>query len=511
MFGKVNSIYLQGMWGTQVSVEADVSGGLPGWSFVGYLASEVREAQDRVRTAIRNLGVELPPRKVTINLSPADLRKEGTGFDLAIAAAILTAYGIIPSPEETWLFLGELGLDGRIKGIPGALTLTVRARELGFTRLFLPEENLEEASMIQGIGLVGAGDLKSLMELLKGAGPIKEYERREGPETDPGQEKYAGDFSEVNGQKVLRRAAEVAVAGMHNLLMIGPAGSGKTMVARRLPTIFPAMTQEERIEISKIYSVCNLLSGEEPLIRRRPFRAPHHTVSAQALTGGGSRPKPGEISLATGGILFLDELPEMSRGALEALRQPLEERQVTISRVYGTCSYPADFQLVAAMNPCRCGHYPDLSRCTCTAGEVSRYLGKISGPLLDRMDICVEAQAVTYEEMEGKAENESSASIRARVEAARAIQRERFKGLSIRCNGEMGGGQIRRFCPLNKEESQFMEHIFFTLGISIRMYGKILKVARTAADLDGREQILTKDLSEAVSYVRIRQRYWKNG
>ena len=464
MFGKVNSIYLQGMWGTQVSVEADVSGGLPGWSFVGYLASEVREAQDRVRTAIRNLGVELPPKKVTINLSPADLRKEGTGFDLAIAAAILTAYGIIPAPEETWLFLGELGLDGRIKGIPGALTLTVRAQELGFTRLFLPEENLEEASMIQGIGLVGAGDLKSLMELLKGAGPIKEYERRERPGTDTGQEKYAGDFSEVNGQKVLRRAAEVAVAGMHNLLMIGPAGSGKTMVARRLATILPAMTQEEQIEISKIYSVCNLLSGEEPLIRRRPFRAPHHTVSAQALTGGGSRPKPGEISLATGGILFLDELPEMSRGALEALRQPLEERQ-----------------------------------------------GKISGPLLDRMDICVEAQAVTYEEMEGKAENESSASIRARVEAARAIQRERFKGLSIRCNGEMGGGQIRRFCPLNKEESEFMEHIFFSLGISVRMYGMSLKVARTAADLDGREQILTKDLSEAVSYVRIRQRYWKNG
>ena len=297
MFGKVNSIYLQGMWGTQVSVEADVSGGLPGWSFVGYLASEVREAQDRVRTAIRNLGVELPPRKVTINLSPADLRKEGTGFDLAIAAAIPTAYGIILSPEETWLFWGSWGWTAGSKGIPGALTLTVRARELGFTRLFLPEENLEEASMIQGIGLVGAGDLKSLMELLKGAGPIKEYERRERPGTDPGQEKYAGDFSEVNGQKVLRRAAEVAVAGMHNLPMIGPAGSGKTMVARRLPTILPAMTQEERIEISKIYSVCNLLSGEEPLIRRQPFRAPHHTVSAQAPTGGGEPAKArGDIS-----------------------------------------------------------------------------------------------------------------------------------------------------------------------------------------------------------------------
>ena len=511
MFGKVNSIYLQGMWGTQVSVEADVSGGLPGYSFVGYLASEVREAQDRVRTAIRNLGLELPPRKVTINLSPADLRKEGTGFDLAIAAAILTAYGILPAPEEKWLFLGELGLDGRIKGIPGVLTLTIRARELGFTRLFLPEENVKEASVIQGIGLVGAGSLKGFVELLTGAVPIKEYERRQRTEAWTDRDGYTEDFSEVSGQKLLRRAAEVAVAGMHNLLMIGPAGSGKTMVARRLPTILPSMTQEERIEISKIYSVCHLLNDDEPLIRRRPFRSPHHTVSVQALTGGGSRPKPGEISLATGGILFLDELPEMSRGALEALRQPLEERRVTISRVYGSCSYPANFQLVAAMNPCRCGHYPDLSRCTCTAGEVSRYLGKISGPLLDRMDICVEAQPVTYEEMEGGGKNESSAAIRARVEAARAIQRERFRGLPIQCNGELGGGQIRRFCPLNKEESEFMEHIFFSLGISVRMYGKILKVARTAADLDGREHILKKDLSEAVSYVRIRQRYWKNG
>lgn len=511
LFGKVNSIYLQGMWGTQVSVEADVSGGLPGYAFVGYLASEVREAQDRVRTAIRNLGVELPPRKVTINLSPADLRKEGTGFDLAIAAAILTAYGILPAPEEDWLFLGELGLDGKVKGVPGALTLTVRARELGFTRLFLPEENLREASMIQGIGLVGVGSLKGFLELFKGPGPIKEYERRAGLETGTEPEKYSEDFSEVNGQRLLRRAAEVAVAGMHNLLMIGPAGSGKTMVARRLPTILPAMSQEEQIEISKIYSVCHLLSEDEPLIRKRPFRAPHHTVSVQALTGGGSRPKPGEISLATGGILFLDELPEMGRGALEALRQPLEERRVTISRVYGTCSYPANFQLVAAMNPCRCGHYPDLSRCTCTAGERSRYLGKISGPLLDRMDICVEARPVTYGEMGEYKKNEDSAAIRARVEAAREIQKERFKGLPIRCNGEMGGGQLQRFCPLNKEENEFMEYAFSTLGISVRMYGKILKVARTAADLDGREQILKKDLSEAVSYVRIRQRYWRNG
>ena len=292
--------------------------------------------------------------------------------------------------------------------------------------------------------------------------------------------------------------------------MIGPAGSGKTMVARRMPTILPRMDLEECIEISKIYSVCHLLSEKQPLLLKRPFRAPHHTISAQALTGGGSRPRPGEISLATGGILFLDELPEMGRAAMEILRQPLEERCITISRVQGSFCYPANFQLVAAMNPCKCGHYPDLAKCTCTQGEIKKYLGRISRPLLERMDICVEASAVTYKEMSGSGKNEDSAAIRARVEAARKIQKERFSGMSIRCNGEMNGKQIRKFCRLGKEEAHFMEAAFKELELSARMHDKILKVARTAADLEGKDQISHTHLCEAVSYVRFREKYWKN-
>ena len=491
-----------------MSVEADVSGGLPGWSFVGYLASEVREAQDRVRTAIRNLGVELPPRKVTINLSPADLRKEGTGFDLAIAAAILTAYGIIPSPEETWLFLGELGLDGRIKGIPGALTLTVRARELGFTRLFLPEENLEEASMIQGIGLVGAGDLKSLMELLKGAGPIKEYERRERPGTDPGQEKYAGDFSEVNGQKVLRRAAEVAVAGMHNLLMIGPAGSGKTMVARRLATILPAMTQEERIEISKIYSVCGLLADSRTLLQERPFRSPHHTVSMAGLAGGGRSIRPGEISLAHHGVLFLDELPEFSKSTLEVLRQPLEEHQIHLTRAVGSVTYPSDFLLLASMNPCNCGYYPDRNRCRCTQASLQRYFDRISQPLIDRMDLCVEAPMVTYEELTGNGNNESSKTIRDRVCECQERQIFRFKDEIFSHNSGIPAAKLNQFCRLGEKEQRYMEKMFHKLSLTARTYHKILRVARTIADTQKAENIRVCDLTEAVCYRSIGDKFW---
>lgn len=511
MFGKINCIYLQGMEGKPVSVEADVSDGLPGYSLVGYLASEVKESQDRVRTAIRNLGLNLPPKKITINLSPADLRKEGTGFDVAIAVAILTASGyLLPEMSENAVFLGELGLDGRVKGIPGILALTSWAKAWGYKRIYLPEENLTEASVIEGIGLVGMKSLKSLTDILRGKEPAKEYEREHDFWSRMSLNKYDMDFSEINGQPLLKRAAEVAVAGMHNLLIIGPAGSGKTMVAKRLPTILPRMEPEECIEISKIYSIRNLLNSRDPLIIRRPFRSPHHTMSAQALTGGGSRPKPGEISLATGGILFLDELPEMGRGAIEALRQPMEERCVTVSRVHGSFRYPANFQLVAAMNPCKCGHYPDLSRCTCTAGQISRYLGKVSRPLLERIDICVEASPVTYEEVSRPGKSESSGEIRKRVEKAREIQKERFKKLSIRCNGEMNGSQVRKFCILNKEESQFMKEVFHEMQLSVRMYDKILKVARTAADLEGKSGISHRNLSEAVSYVRVRERYWKN-
>lgn len=510
MFGKISCIYLQGLKGIPVWVEADVSDGLPGYSYVGYLAAEVREAQDRVRTAIRNLELNLMPKKITINLSPADMRKEGTGFDLAIAVSILTAYGYLPADaSEGAVFLGELGLDGKVRGLPGILTLTDWAKKCGYGRIFLPEENVKEASMIGDISLVGVRDLKQLTDMLRGRIPVQEYRRETRDQSTPEMNRYDVDFSEINGQRLLRRAAEVAVAGMHNLLMIGPAGSGKTMVARRLPTILPRMGLDECIEISKIYSVCHLLNEKEPLVTRRPFRTPHHTASAQALTGGGVRPRPGEVSLATGGILFLDELPEMGRAALEALRQPLEERCITVSRAQGSVCYPANFQLVAAMNPCRCGHYPDSARCTCSAGEVNRYLRKISRPLLDRMDICVEAAPVTYDEVSRYGESESSDAIRERVEAARAIQKERFSGYPIRCNSEMSGGMVRKFCILNKEESRFMKTIFEDLKLSARMYDRVLKVARTAADLAGRDELILQDLSEAVSYVRVREKYWR--
>lgn len=509
MFGKINGMYLQGLKGVHVLVEADVSDGLPGYSFVGYLASEVKESQDRVRTAIRNLNLFLPPKKVTINLSPADLRKEGTGFDLPIAAAILMAHGVIqPEIAENAVFIGELGLDGRVKGIPGILALTAWAKASGYNRIFLSAENLEEAAVIEGIGLTGIHELKELYDILQGKAPVTEYDRNFKMEPAFLMNQYQVDFSEINGQTVLRRAAEVAAAGMHNLLMIGPAGSGKTMVAKRMPTILPRLDLEECIEISMIYSVCHLLSEKEPLILSRPFRAPHHTVSAQALAGGGSRPKPGEISLASGGILFLDELPEMGRSALEILRQPLEDRRINIARVNGAYSYPANFQLVGAMNPCKCGHYPDLSRCTCTLGEIKRYLSKVSRPLLDRIDICVETTAVTYEDISGKKRNEDSASIRKRVEAARKIQAERFKQLPIRCNSEMNGTMVKKYCIINNEESRFIKEVFEEMRLSVRTYDKILKVARTAADLEERTDISHRDLCEAISYVRVREKFW---
>ncbi len=509
MFGKVNGMFLRGLEGMHVLVEADASDGLPGYSFVGVLASEVREAQDRVRTAIRNLKVSLPPKKVTINLSPADIRKEGTGFDLPIAVAILSAYDLIlPGMTDDGIFIGELGLDGRVKGVPGILTLTAWAKQNGYHRMFLPADNVREAAVIDEIELIGVHSLKELFDILQGKRRIEIWDRETNEKYRSGLNQYSVDFSEVNGQKVLRRAAEVAASGMHNLLMIGPAGAGKTMVAKRMPTILPKMDIEESIEISKIYSVSHLLTEEEPLLLNRPFRSPHHIISQQALVGGGLRPIPGEVSLATGGILFLDEIGEMNRATLDILRQPLEERKIHISRVHGTYTYPANFQLVSAMNPCPCGHYPDLRKCSCTPGQIRRYLSKISRPLLDRIDICVEASAVTYEEIAGKGENECSANIRERVEACRRIQSERFKNTAIRCNSEMSNNQVKEHCHINKEESRFMKDVFQELELSARMHDKILKIARTTADMEGRADIAHKDLCEAISYVRVRERYW---
>lgn len=509
MFSSILSATVLGMDAYPVQVETDICDGLPQFSMVGDLAPEVREAADRVRTALRNTGISFPPKRVTINLSPAHIRKEGTRFDLPIAAGLLVALGVVPKVYvENIMMVGEIGLNGVVRPVNGILQTVMMAKQLKCKYCIIPGENRGEGASLPDISVVGIESLKELLECLLSSSYMEAHREKLRP-WEPELASYSVDFREVNGQQGARRAAEIAASGMHNFLMIGSPGSGKTMIAQRMPTILPALTMEESLEISRVYSACGMLVGKEGLARVRPFRAPHHTISANALAGGGKRILPGEISLATRGVLFLDELPEFSRNVLEVLRQPMEEGEVTISRVNGKYVFPAHFQVTAAMNPCRCGFYPDRQRCSCLPGEVSRYIRKISWPLLDRIDLCTEVFRVEYTDLSKKTENESSVQIRKRVEAAHRIQKKRYVGCSWQFNARLPSAAIERFCPLNPKEEQLMETAFEKMQLSARAYHRIIRVARTIADLDGEEKIRESHLLEAIGYRQVDQKYWE--
>lgn len=505
MFGKVYSVTLHGIDGFLVQVESDIADGLPSFDMVGIPCSEVKEARERVRTAFRNSGIFIPPRKITVNLSPADIRKRGSGFDLPIAVSILSAMEMFPPDfwDELYpdsMFCGELSLDGSVCGVHGILSAVLCARDHGLHRCFVPVDNAAEAACIDGMEIIAIRSLCELIQILQKPALLKESIVSPTP-WSCNADSYSEDFRDINGQEAARRAIEVAVAGMHNLLLSGPPGSGKSMLARCIPSIMPPLTREESLEITKIYSVCGLLEPGAGLLKTRPFRSPHHTASTSALAGGGLYPVPGEISLADRGVLFLDELPEYSKKTLEVLRQPMEDQKVFISRLNGRYEFPAHTMIVAAMNPCRCGYYPDPTRCTCTNWEVQKYLSRISGPLLDRIDITIEVLPLNKEELRTSSEcNESSSTIRNRVLSAQKIQQERYHDFDIYFNSQMTSSMTTEFCPTDSEADQFLDSCLTHNQLTTRGYYKLLKTARTIADLDGSECILSNHVMEAFCY-----------
>ena len=510
MLASISSCGLSGINGFAITAEINLANGMPMFEIVGLPDTAVRESRERVRTALKNSGLEFPFQRITVNLAPADVKKEGVNLDFAIAVGILLATGQLPSDDRLakTVFLGELSLDGRLRHVNGVLPISHILPDMGIERLLVPKSNAEEGALLGQTEVYGLTDLREFVDFWQGdlqLSPtrvdVEALFRRNAYDDE-----FGVDMADIKGQQAVKRAMEIAAAGRHNLLMVGSPGSGKTMLARRMPTILPDLTLPESLEITRIFSICGLLPEGQPLVTKRPFRAPHHTASPQSVIGGGRVPRPGEVSLAHNGVLFLDELPEFSRDVREALRQPLEDKIVTVSRVQGRMDYDASFQLIAAMNPCPCGYQGDpLKPCSCTPYQVSRYLGRVSGPLLDRIDMQVNVQRVAFADLNSDERAESSADIKRRVMAARKLQLERFRGENIFANADMNHSQLEKFCRLSPDANNLLAQVFRQLKLSARAHDRLLKVARTIADLANSPQIELAHLAEAVQYRGIEQ------